>query len=223
MDKAKKRIDEAAKYNDIGTIRELIIDVLTRRPADRESLDIVAYAMDKSPDLFDEDDMTVETLSKEEWTDGYARKVGDALKRNFSRRKLSMYAETMTELARNPKAHELANEKESDGARYAARMERQAAKEEAALQDSLRKAEERDAREEEKLREGKARYESDAVLSERVARPSGVMKIIGYILMALGAATSIVGLCVPVRFMIGLGIGIILLGIALVYINLHNH
>lgn len=41
--------------------------------------------------------------------------------------------------------------------------------------------------------------------------------IVGFILMILGAVTSIVGLCVPVRFMIGLGIGVILLGAATAY------
>lgn len=43
------------------------------------------------------------------------------------------------------------------------------------------------------------------------------LRILGFILMAAGLATSIVGLCVPVRFMIGLGIGVIMLGSAVAY------
>ncbi|MDE6006181.1 MAG: hypothetical protein K2G67_01325 [Muribaculaceae bacterium] len=41
--------------------------------------------------------------------------------------------------------------------------------------------------------------------------------IVGYILMALGIVASIVGICVPVRFLIGLGIGVLMLGLAVTY------
>lgn len=46
------------------------------------------------------------------------------------------------------------------------------------------------------------------------------LQLVGFILIILGAVTSIVGLCVPVRFMIGLGIGVILLGAATAYASL---
>ena len=40
--------------------------------------------------------------------------------------------------------------------------------------------------------------------------------------MTVSAAASIVGLCVPVRFLIGLGIGVIMLGTAIVYLSLRK-
>lgn len=48
-------------------------------------------------------------------------------------------------------------------------------------------------------------------------RPRSITKTIGFILMILGAACSIVGICTGVKFMIGLGIGVIMLGSAIVY------
>lgn len=47
-------------------------------------------------------------------------------------------------------------------------------------------------------------------------------KVFGAIVMALGCAAAIVGLCVPVKFLLGLGIGIFMLGTAFVYINIRS-
>lgn len=45
---------------------------------------------------------------------------------------------------------------------------------------------------------------------------------VGIAIMILGCAAAIVGLCVPVKFLLGLGIGIFMLGTALTYINIRN-
>lgn len=45
---------------------------------------------------------------------------------------------------------------------------------------------------------------------------------LGWIVLILGLITTIVGICVPVRFMIGLGIGIFMLGTAVAYLNVER-
>ncbi|MCM1369180.1 MAG: hypothetical protein NC204_02280 [Candidatus Amulumruptor caecigallinarius] len=45
-------------------------------------------------------------------------------------------------------------------------------------------------------------------------------QILGYVLIALGAVAAIVGLCVSVSFMIGIGIGVFMIGTAVTYMSL---
>ena len=44
--------------------------------------------------------------------------------------------------------------------------------------------------------------------------------VVGAVIMALGCAAAIVGLCVPVKFLLGLGIGVFMLGTAFVYMSI---
>lgn len=56
----------------------------------------------------------------------------------------------------------------------------------------------------------------NAVIKPRKRR-GRFLRTIGFSLMALGAAAAIVALCVPISFLLGVGIGVIMLGIALAY------
>lgn len=53
-------------------------------------------------------------------------------------------------------------------------------------------------------------------------KSSKCAKIIGYIMMALGAAAAIVALCVPLRFLLGIGIGVVMIGSAVTYLNIRS-
>lgn len=55
---------------------------------------------------------------------------------------------------------------------------------------------------------------------EQAAKRMSVARAVGYVILALGCAAAIVGLCVPVKFLLGLGIGVFLLGTAVVYMNI---
>lgn len=76
--------------------------------------------------------------------------------------------------------------------------------------------------------ENVATLRADGIVSEQAdtettASPkagSKVTRIVGYVLMILGVATAVVGICVPVGFMIGLGVGVIMLGLAITYMAL---
>lgn len=48
-------------------------------------------------------------------------------------------------------------------------------------------------------------------------KSSVTIRRIAYIIMALGAAAVIVSLCVPMKFLLGIGIGVIMLGSAVGY------
>lgn len=56
--------------------------------------------------------------------------------------------------------------------------------------------------------------------SDPAERPAPAARVIGYVIMALGAAAAITALCVPVKFLLGLGIGVFLLGTAVTYMTL---
>ena len=45
-------------------------------------------------------------------------------------------------------------------------------------------------------------------------------KVAGWVILILGLAGAIVGLCVPVKFLLGLGIGVFMLGLVLLYTNM---
>ena len=55
---------------------------------------------------------------------------------------------------------------------------------------------------------------------ENVVKSRARRRKTGYTLLALGAATAIVGICVPPKFLIGLGIGVLLLGSAVTYTSI---
>lgn len=66
---------------------------------------------------------------------------------------------------------------------------------------------------------------TDEVRNEREAdsKPRcSCAKTVAAVIMILGCAAAIVGLCVPVKFLLGLGIGVFMLGTALLYVNLSN-
>lgn len=62
-----------------------------------------------------------------------------------------------------------------------------------------------------------ARETEEAAIESNKRRHSRPLRMAGYILMALGIVASIVAICIPVRFLIGLGIGVLMLGLAVTY------
>lgn len=64
--------------------------------------------------------------------------------------------------------------------------------------------------------------EDEIHMSRREAQPSPAMGKLGYVLMFIGAAGAITGLFVPVKFLLGLSIGVMMLGIAVVYMNIRK-
>lgn len=48
-------------------------------------------------------------------------------------------------------------------------------------------------------------------------RGAAVGRAVGFVVMLIGAIAAIVGICIPIKFMIGLGIGVLMLGSTVVY------
>ena len=64
--------------------------------------------------------------------------------------------------------------------------------------------------------------ESDAVGStaesaEAVTTGAGVFSKVAFVIMAVGVAAAVVGICVSLKFLLGIGIGVVMLGSALAY------
>lgn len=66
------------------------------------------------------------------------------------------------------------------------------------------------------------RQESDAVgpaaeSAEAVTTGAGVFSKVAFVIMAVGVAAAVVGICVSLKFLLGVGIGVVMLGSALAY------
>ena len=65
---------------------------------------------------------------------------------------------------------------------------------------------------------GASPQEEEASDSGRAIRKPNPLKVVGYIIMLLGVAAAIVAVCIPLRFLIGLGIGVFMLGSVVTYL-----
>ena len=59
-------------------------------------------------------------------------------------------------------------------------------------------------------------------MSHHYEKKSRSSHLFAIIVMILGLACSIVGICIPISWMIGLGIGVICLGSIFYYFSLHH-
>lgn len=189
---------EAVKAGRVDEVRAYIIDGLGRHADRTSTLEMVKYAVVNTPDIFDEDEEEFYSLPKDEWNAAYADTLRRELKTGFTRDRVMLYADVEMYLASHPEA-------------------RQRVPVEAILSVS-EVLDESDYVEEDRIA-----IESVEIIekaTEDTGEHPSVAKIIGYIILIAGLVVSIVGLCIPLNFLVGLGIGVIMIGSAVVYLAL---
>lgn len=194
----KRKLSKAIENGDVVQARAILLELLKRRPGSTDTLESVTAAIEQMPGIFDKDDETPYPEASAQWDKGMCDALADDLTANFSRRKLRLYTEACV-------------------ARYLAPKQAKA-------QSASDSSEKHDVVEEEVVEEVIVenvvveRVDEDvAEDGETVGKRGSIGKVIAYALMILGVAATIVGISIPIKFLIGLGIGVIMVGAAACY------
>lgn len=217
MIRTRKQLEDALHNHDSGEVREIIIKLLQLKAQRRETLELVTIAISKGENLFEPDDGELRVLERENWSAGYCDELAEAVKMNFSLKKLQMYSEVAMELARNPEAR-----KRGESIDEAARVMEMEIQDVTTPDSTPVSSAARPSRLTNSSSNQEKTDESPVNNPKTERTKKSAVKIIGYVLILMGIAAAIVGICVPVKFLIGLGIGVIMLGSAVTYLGI-NH
>lgn len=207
----KKNLSEAIAAGDAVKVRTLLLEMLRRDAGRKDTLLSLAAAIEM-PNLFENPSGVLYILPKEEWNLSYARAVEEGLVRNFTRDGLRHYSEVMVELA--------ARRRNGDDGLTAPSADSEVRGEAVVLTEVS--PQEGDGPADGALTEIVAIQEVED-LSEEPVRSSGKRRpgyigiAVGYCLMAIGVLAAIVSLFLPVKFLLGLGIGTLMVGSAVTY------
>jgi hypothetical protein len=155
------------------------------------TIEDVTEAIANTPGIFEPDDGKFYAERPEDMTETLIETLRADLDRNFSLEKVRLYTEVESIKARDPRYFR-------DREKQMRAMAEEAGEALAAAPEPAEPSDQADPAE----------------------RPAPAARVIGYVIMALGAAAAITALCVPVKFLLGLGIGIFLLGTAVTYMTL---
>lgn len=187
----KKKLKAAVEAADVPQVRSILVDIIGHGAGDTATIEDVTEAIANTPGIFEPDDGKFYAERPEEMTETLIETLRADLDRNFSLEKVRLYTEVESIKARDPRYFR-------DREKQMRAMAEEAGEALAAAPEPAEPSDQADPAE----------------------RPAPAARVIGYVIMALGAAAAITALCVPVKFLLGLGIGIFLLGTAVTYMTL---
>lgn len=211
----KKTLQKAIEAQDIPKVREIITEALAQRPGNKDTLELVQFAVAKTPGLFVKDDGKTYPKKAEHWTDEVFSQLQCDLLDNFSSDKLKLFTDISTDRYLNPKTERTAPDARPGGKSAA---ESAAVAEEIVIEtpeeiiDVIETAPEPDPELRQILTDGNG----------KLPPRRNLFRIIGYVFMCLGVICTIVGLCIPVTLMIGLGIAVFMIATVPVYLAIKN-
>ncbi len=100
-----KKMEQAVKAGDSEAARALIVQELWEHPGRPATLDMVTYAMENMPDLFDEEVGTLVIEERENWDEEYRESLAGSLAGNFSRDRLKLFTEVSAALVTEKTSH----------------------------------------------------------------------------------------------------------------------
>lgn len=187
----KKKLKAAVEAADVPQVRSILVDIIGHGAGDTATIEDVTEAIANTPGIFEPDDGKFYSERPEDMTETLIETLRADLDRNFSLEKVRLYTEVESIKARDPRYFR-------DREKQMRAMAEEAGEALAAAPEPAEPSDQADPAE----------------------RPAPAARVIGYVIMALGAAAAITALCVPVKFLLGLGIGIFLLGTAVTYMTL---
>lgn len=187
----KKKLKAAVEAADVPQVRSILVDIIGHGAGDTATIEDVTEAIANTPGIFEPDDGKFYAERPEDMTETLIETLRADLDRNFSLEKVRLYTEVESIKARDPRYFR-------DREKQMRAMAEEAGEALAAAPEPAEPSDQADSAE----------------------RPAPAARVIGYVIMALGAAAAITALCVPVKFLLGLGIGIFLLGTAVTYMTL---
>lgn len=224
-----KKMEQAVKARDREAVRALIVQGLRERPGRPETLDMVTYAIEKVPDLFDEQSGTIVPVDRADWDEQYCESLAESLTDNFSRDRLKLYTDVCAALvtgdapchvgkdeSRSKEGYPTVGEVEqvvvedrygNDRVEVIERVENVTPPDTGVCAVSSEDAVEDLSETADKIED----HRLNAPEHGKAARTSG------FVMMGAGAATAVVGLCISMSMLLGIGIALILVGSAVVY------
>lgn len=187
----KKKLKAAVEAADVPQVRSILVDIIGHGAGDTATIEDVTEAIANTPGIFEPDDGKFYAERPEDMTETLIETLRADLDRNFSLEKVRLYTEVESIKARDPRYFR-------DREKQMRAMAEEAGEALAAAPEPAEPSDQADPAE----------------------RPAPATRVIGYVIMALGAAAAITALCVPVKFLLGLGLGIFLLGTAVTYMTL---
>lgn len=188
----KKILKDALKAHDLDKARTVLVEMMTKTPGNVTALEDIRESIEKTPDLFQVDDGKFYARSAEEMTETLIEELREDLATNFSLSKYRLYTEVQALKNSNPKYYK-------DRQEVCGPIRDEVAVE--AIEETG----------------PDAGYDEMAEKEIRQYRRTVIGRSIGLAVLILGLVASIVGICVPVRFMIGFGIGVLMLGATVMY------
>lgn len=187
----EKALKEAIEANNLPAIREALVNIIVNDAGKIIPVETVTEVLETTPGIFDVDNgKTYDEKDYQNPSQLIDELIKD-LKSNFSPEKFGLLTEICVVQVSEGKKYQMPEDETS----AVLVEELQAAK---PASDAGSKKEEQEY--------GKPKCNCG--------------KIINIVIMALGCAAAIVGLCVPVKFLLGLGIGVFMLGTALLYMQI---
>lgn len=208
----RKALQKAIDAHDITGIRMILIDMASKPTGGISSINDITEAIIDVPDLFEKDDGREYAPSPREMTEDLITSLRDDLSENFSLEKFRLLTEVREIERTNP--------------HYFKNRTRTVKTEEFYPDGTLEITEhiEGDDIVTAEVIEMEPIQESGAsgTVAATAARYRQFSQLFGYVIILLGVAAAIVGICLPVYFLIGVGIGVMMLGSALVYVMLER-
>lgn len=194
MDKYRKKIEKALQAGDTAAVRRELLDIARNHADNAGALDAVKLAISKSKDLFVKDNGAFRFEKRRDWSAEYRDRLAEALKSNFSREKLSALVEV-----------ELALKSDSDASKGHETVKEDISADADAVAPEMHLSEKIPA--------------DDQWSHPERCKLSGV-KIAGYVMMLLSLAAIIVALCIPITWLLGVGIAVFMIATAVTYLNI---
>lgn len=194
MDKYRKKIEKALQAGDTAAVRRELLDIARNHADNAGALDAVKLAISKSKDLFVKDNGAFRFEKRRDWSAEYRDRLAEALKSNFSREKLSALVEV-----------ELALKSDSDASKGHETVKEDISADADAAAPEMHLSE---------------KIPADDQWSHPERRKLSGVKIAGYVMMLSSLAAIIVALCIPITWLLGVGIVVFMIATAVTYLNL---
>ena len=221
----KKKLEQAIKSADVAEVRNILLEMVSSKGGSVTMIEEMAHAIGSTENLFDKDDGKIYANSAKELTQTQIDALREDVKRNFSIPKFKLLAEVQEIERTHPSYFKERVKDVTEEIEYADGSSMTV--EEHIVDDEMVNLEAADndlrtpVNDSEKVitETGK---ETSANIGQEEDEPKkkSAGKLFGYILLLTGLAVSIVGLCVSVNFLLGLGIGIMMIGAGTVYVSL---
>lgn len=218
----ERTLKEAVEANDIVKIRKALTNIIINDSGKTIPIESVTEVLETTNGLFEPDDGKQYPESAAKLTDQQVRQLIRDLNSNFSIEKFSLLTEFFA-LKANESGYKFDPDEDDTAMPGEASSDNDdmeiVIEERTVMVDGDDRKPVTRAERDEMISDAKAAWQQEG---ESCPKKCNCGRIVSAIIMALGCAAAIVGICVPVNFLIGLGIGVLMVGAAALYMNIQS-